>query len=178
VPSFQYPPQYPPDNYNNRYGTDGLNNNGNGYGVNGINNNNGFGVNGFNNNGNGYQNPYDIEYERKLRVETEKLRQLLIEIDKKNSAECTLNVAAQWNFETNVNEVTQLEAVSITSFRAPSPSESLYDIDPKLASHSTRHSYPIIEIFLMLTRNILLCGGKRNCFRRDSLGKLKPQALA
>lgn len=36
----------------------------------------------------------------------------MIEIDQKNSAECTLNVAAQWNFETNVNEVTQLEAVS------------------------------------------------------------------
>lgn len=125
--------------------------NGNGYGVNGVNNNNnGFGVNGFNNNnGNGYQNPYDIEYERKLRVETEKLRQLLIEIDAKNSAECTLNVAAQWNFETNVNEVTQLEAVSITPFRAPSPSESLYDIDPKLVSHSTRRSYPIIEIFFL-----------------------------
>lgn len=36
----------------------------------------------------------------------------MIEIDQKNSAECTLNVAAQWNFETNVNEVTQLDAVS------------------------------------------------------------------
>lgn len=47
-----------------------------------------------------------------MRVETEKLRQLLIEIDKKHSEECTLNVAAQWNFETNVNEGTQLDAVS------------------------------------------------------------------
>jgi hypothetical protein len=53
-----------------------------------------------------------VEYERQLRIETEKLRQLLIEIDKKSSDECTANVAAQWSFETNVNEVTQLEAVS------------------------------------------------------------------
>lgn len=47
-----------------------------------------------------------------MRLETEKLRQLLIEIDKKHSDECTLNVATQWNFETNVNEGTQLDAVS------------------------------------------------------------------
>lgn len=59
------------------------------------------------------QNPYDIEYERKIRVETEKLRQLMVEIDTKNSAECTLNVAAQWNFEINVNEVSQVAAVSV-----------------------------------------------------------------
>lgn len=63
---------------------------------------------------NNFPSPFDIENERKIRFETEKLRQLLIEIDTKNSAECTLNVAAQWNFETSVNEVTQLEAVSIT----------------------------------------------------------------
>lgn len=116
----QFPPQYPPNNLgNNRFG-DGVNNYN---GVNGINNgvNNFNGVNGVNNfnggnNGyNNYQNPYDAEYERKIRVETEKLRQLLIEIDEKNSAECSLNVAAQWNFETNVNEVSQIEAVSITS---------------------------------------------------------------
>jgi peptidyl-dipeptidase A len=50
-----------------------------------------------------------------MRAETEKLRQLLIEIDKKNSEECSLNVAAQWNFETNVNEATQLDAVSVSS---------------------------------------------------------------
>ena len=75
--------------------------------------------NDFNNNNNNpydnnYQNNYDIENERKIRIETEKLRQLFIEIETKNSAECSLNVAAQWNFETNVNEVTQIEAVSIT----------------------------------------------------------------
>lgn len=89
----QFPPQYPQNNYNTRYGD------------------------GFDNNGYNAQNPYDAEYEQRIRVETEKLRQLLIEVDKKNSQECTLNVAAQWTFETNVNEVTQLEAVSITSFR-------------------------------------------------------------
>lgn len=63
---------------------------------------------------NNYQNQYDIENERRIRIETEKLRQLLTEIETKNSAECSLNVAAQWNFETNVNEVTQIEAVSST----------------------------------------------------------------
>lgn len=101
----QFPPQYPPsnlgNNYNNRFGD-------------GVNSFNGVG-NGNNNGYNNYQNLYDAEYERKMRIETEKLRQLLVEIDEKNSAECSLNVAAQWNFETNVNEVSQVEAVSITS---------------------------------------------------------------
>ena len=114
----QFPPQYPQsnlgNNFNNRYGN-GVNNR---FGD-GINNRDGDGVTNFdgvNNGYNNYQNPYDAEYERKIRIETEKIRQLLTEIDEKNSAECSLNVAAQWNFETNVNEVSQLEAVSITSF--------------------------------------------------------------
>lgn len=101
----QFPPQYPPsnlgNNYNARYG-DEINTSGVNNGV----------YNGVNNGNNNYQNPYDAEYERKIRIETEKLRQLLLEIDEKNSAECSLNVAAQWNFETNVNEVSQIEAVS------------------------------------------------------------------
>lgn len=86
-----------------------------------MNTNNRFGnqvshVNGYNDNNSefNYRNPYDAEYEQKLRVQTEKLRQLLLELDKQNSDECTLNVAAQWNFETNVNEVTQIEAVSFS----------------------------------------------------------------
>lgn len=58
------------------------------------------------------QNQYDLEYERRLRIETEKLRELLADVDRRYSKECTLNVAAQWSFETNVNEVSQLEAVS------------------------------------------------------------------
>lgn len=37
---------------------------------------------------------------------------LLKQIDQVGSQQCTGNVLAQWNFETNVNEVTQLEAVS------------------------------------------------------------------
>lgn len=125
---FQFPQQFPQNN-NNRFG-DGVNGNNRFSGVNGnnrfsdgFNNNNRYGnpenvnINGYaiNNNDFNYQNPFDAEYERKLRVETEKLRQFLLEIDKKNSAECTLNVAAQWTFETNVNEVTQIEAVSIAS---------------------------------------------------------------
>jgi len=35
-----------------------------------------------------------------------------VESDQKGSLECTANVAAQWNFETNVNDFTQTEAVS------------------------------------------------------------------
>jgi hypothetical protein len=114
--------QFPQNNINNnnnnineRYGSNlnnqyGSNNDPNSqYGI----NNNGY-LNNFNvNDGYNNQNPYDIEYERRIRVETEKLRQLMLEIDKKHTSECTLNVAAQWNFETNVNEVSQLEAVSV-----------------------------------------------------------------
>lgn len=37
---------------------------------------------------------------------------LLKQIDDVSSQQCTANVLAQWNFETDVNEVTQLEAVS------------------------------------------------------------------
>lgn len=37
---------------------------------------------------------------------------LLKQIDDVGSQQCTANVLAQWNFETNVNQVTQLEAVS------------------------------------------------------------------
>jgi hypothetical protein len=75
---------------------------------------------------NDYQNQYDVENERRIRLETEKLRQLLIEIDKKHSQECTLNVGAQWNFETNVNEASQLEAVSRVTQLHAGPT----DIDP------------------------------------------------
>lgn len=39
--------------------------------------------------------------------------QLLQALDVQASQQCTNNVAAQWNFETNVNQATQLEAVSI-----------------------------------------------------------------
>lgn len=76
----------------------------------------------YNNNNN---NQFDAEYERKIRIENEKLKQLLYEIDKKSSEECTLNVAAQWNFETNVNEATQAAAVSFFSFEFPHHSLTL-----------------------------------------------------
>lgn len=39
------------------------------------------------------------------------IRGLLQALDLQASQQCTANVAAQWNFETNVNEVTQVEAV-------------------------------------------------------------------
>ena len=54
-----------------------------------------------------------MENERRYRAELENLRRILAEVDQKSSAECFLNVNAQWNFETNVNEATQLEAVSL-----------------------------------------------------------------
>lgn len=40
------------------------------------------------------------------------IRALLQALDLQGSQECTRNVDAQWNFETNVNQATQLEAVS------------------------------------------------------------------
>lgn len=81
-----------------------------------------------------------------MRVETEKLRQLLIEIDKKHSEECTLNVAAQWNFETNVNEGTQLDAVSASGSIFMIFMRQQHDIDlnvdmKKALFSSTRLSY-------------------------------------
>uniref|UniRef100_A0A2M4BCM7 Angiotensin-converting enzyme n=1 Tax=Anopheles marajoara TaxID=58244 RepID=A0A2M4BCM7_9DIPT len=63
-----------------------------------------------------YRNPeeerYRAENERRFRAETEKLRSFLAEIDRKSSLECSLNVAAQWNFETNINDATQVEALA------------------------------------------------------------------
>lgn len=53
-----------------------------------------------------------FQQERRYQIELEKLRNLLVETDQRGSLECTANVAAQWNFETNVNEITQTEAVS------------------------------------------------------------------
>lgn len=68
-------------------------------------------------NNNGYQSDerYRLEQERQIQIEDEALRRVLAEIDQKSSFECSLNVAAQWNFETNVNEITQVEAVSTFS---------------------------------------------------------------
>lgn len=40
------------------------------------------------------------------------IKRLLQALDVQASQQCTNNVAAQWNFETNANEHTQLEAVS------------------------------------------------------------------
>lgn len=41
------------------------------------------------------------------------LRRFLAQIDAQATEECTNNVAAQWNFETDVNEITQISAVSL-----------------------------------------------------------------
>lgn len=54
---------------------------------------------------------YEQDY--RYQQEMEKLRNFLSEIDHKGSQECTENVAAQWQFETNVNDHTSTSAVSI-----------------------------------------------------------------
>lgn len=60
----------------------------------------------------GYLERQRYQQDRRYQQELEKLRNLLVESDQKGSLECTANVAAQWNFETNVNDFTQTEAVS------------------------------------------------------------------
>lgn len=60
----------------------------------------------------GYLERQRYQQDRRYQQELEKLRILLVESDQKGSLECTANVAAQWNFETNVNDFTQTEAVS------------------------------------------------------------------
>lgn len=52
-----------------------------------------------------------LELERRNRIADANLRRILGDVDKLASAECALNVGAQWNFETNVNEDTQQESV-------------------------------------------------------------------
>uniref|UniRef100_A0A6P4FWL6 Angiotensin-converting enzyme n=1 Tax=Drosophila rhopaloa TaxID=1041015 RepID=A0A6P4FWL6_DRORH len=60
----------------------------------------------------GYQERQRYQQDRRYQQELEKLRILLVESDQKGSLECTANVAAQWNFETNVNDFTQTEALN------------------------------------------------------------------
>lgn len=55
-----------------------------------------------------------IEQERRYRIEEANLQRILNDVDERSSVECSLNVGAQWNFETNANDVTQQEAVSET----------------------------------------------------------------
>ncbi|XP_055685323.1 uncharacterized protein DDB_G0284459-like [Lutzomyia longipalpis] len=61
--------------------------------------------------GNDGYNRYD-DPERKYQAANDRLSRYLAEIDQKSSDECFHNVAAQWNFETNVNEASQLEALT------------------------------------------------------------------
>lgn len=56
---------------------------------------------------------YRLELERKNRIEDANLRRILDDVDKLSSSECFNNVAAQWTFETNVNEATQQASVNI-----------------------------------------------------------------
>ncbi|KAK5649889.1 hypothetical protein RI129_000918 [Pyrocoelia pectoralis] len=58
------------------------------------------------------QNP-DIDYQQRNRLPYHgDIRALLQGLDVQASQQCTNNVAAQWNFETNVNQATQLEALN------------------------------------------------------------------
>lgn len=52
-----------------------------------------------------------LELERRNRIEDAALQRILGDVDKLASSECSSNVGAQWNFETNVNEATQQESV-------------------------------------------------------------------
>lgn len=54
-----------------------------------------------------------LALERQNRLEDANLRRVLDDVDKLASSECSINVGAQWNFETNVNEITQQESVCI-----------------------------------------------------------------
>lgn len=64
------------------------------------------------------QNPTDADFNRRNRLNGD-IRGLLQGLDAQASQQCTSNVAAQWNFETNINEATQTEAVSRNiSFRS------------------------------------------------------------
>ncbi|KRF98313.1 uncharacterized protein Dwil_GK27248 [Drosophila willistoni] len=60
----------------------------------------------------GFLDRQRYQQDRRYQQELEKLRTFLVEADQTGSQECTANVAAQWNFETNVNDFTQSEAVS------------------------------------------------------------------
>lgn len=68
--------------------------------------------NGYNDDPRNNLNPYNDGFHEQFRVENENLQKYLNEVDQKSSLECQLNVAAQWLFENNVNEATQLDAVS------------------------------------------------------------------
>lgn len=65
-------------------------------------------------------NPYDFNRgvdnnqidNRFQQVNLQKIREFLVTADEQASKECTNNVAAQWNFETDVNDATQHAAVS------------------------------------------------------------------
>lgn len=58
------------------------------------------------------QVPFDSDFSRRNRFNGD-IQRLLQGLDTQASQQCTSNVAAQWNFETNINERTQTEAVSI-----------------------------------------------------------------
>lgn len=65
-------------------------------------------------------NPYEFNGNnidsRYNQVNLQQIRDFLLKADEQASKECTNNVAAQWNFETDVNDATQHAAVSIFKY--------------------------------------------------------------
>jgi hypothetical protein len=66
----------------------------------------------YNRDQNGFGNSFQGGRQGPYGRDTTALRRFLAQVDSQATEECTNNVAAQWNFETDVNEVTQLAAVS------------------------------------------------------------------
>lgn len=52
-----------------------------------------------------------LQQQGPLTLSNSNIRQLLQQLDVAGSQQCNLNVQAQWDFETNVNEGTQIRAV-------------------------------------------------------------------
>lgn len=76
------------------------------------------GANPYDFNGDGTGNSIENRYQR---VNLQQVRDFLAHADEQASKECTNNVAAQWNFETNVNDATQHAAVSKEHFLIVQP---------------------------------------------------------
>nr|CAI5834996.1 unnamed protein product [Callosobruchus analis] len=66
----------------------------------------------FQDDGRSFQGRPEDDFTRRNRVNSD-IRGLLQALDLQASQQCTNNVAAQWNFETNINQGTQLEAVRL-----------------------------------------------------------------
>jgi hypothetical protein len=80
-------------------------------------------------------NPYDFDRnridDRYRQANLQQVRDFLIKADDQSSKECTNNVAAQWNFETDVNDATQHAAVSTPVSFKKKPNNPTYRQFPR-----------------------------------------------